>query len=63
MLRADLTAMVVREFSGTLVASAPLALCADNGVMIAMAAHFSAEQKQYTPWERVRANPGWELVE
>lgn len=41
---------------------APLGLCTDNGVMIAIAGYFHAQKKDFTPWNRLTADPNWELA-
>lgn len=38
-------------------------VCMDNGVMIAMAGALHASRKEFTPWKKLSADPGWELVD
>ncbi len=62
LLRDDLAALVAHDFPKALLVRAPIGLCADNGVMIAIAGSFHAERGAYTHWRDLRADPGWELV-
>lgn len=39
----------------------PIPLCMDNAAMIATAGYFKARAKIYTPWQKISANPQWEL--
>lgn len=39
-----------------------IALCTDNAVMIALAGYFHALKKDFTPWQKLKADPNWELV-
>jgi len=36
--------------------------CTDNAVMIALAGYFHALNKNFTPWQKLKADPNWELV-
>lgn len=36
--------------------------CTDNAVMIALAGYFHALKKDFTPWQKLKADPNWELV-
>ncbi|MBI2985051.1 MAG: tRNA (adenosine(37)-N6)-threonylcarbamoyltransferase complex transferase subunit TsaD [Candidatus Kerfeldbacteria bacterium] len=62
LLRRRLSSIVNREFPGARYFQAPLSLCMDNGVMIAMAGAFHATHRRFTPWKKIRADPNWELV-
>lgn len=61
-LRHDLQTMVQRQLPRSVFFMPPLALCMDNGVMIAIAGAFRALQKDFTPWQKISADPNWELV-
>jgi N6-L-threonylcarbamoyladenine synthase len=62
-LRTALTSMVA-ELSPTIDFLTPsLPLCMDNGVMIAAAGAVRAMNKDFTPWKKLSADPGWELVD
>lgn len=39
-----------------------IAFCTDNAVMIALAGYFHALKKDFTPWQKLKADPNWELV-
>jgi len=39
-----------------------LSLCTDNGAMIALAGSIQATHKRFTPWDKIEADPNWELV-
>lgn len=62
LLRQDLENMVLERLPGVRFITPPLPLCMDNGVMIAIAGAFRAQRKDYTPWEKIKADPNWELV-
>jgi N6-L-threonylcarbamoyladenine synthase len=62
MLRQRLARMVDRELAGVRYIQPALNLCMDNGVMIAMAGAFRAAKKDFTPWQKIKADPNWELV-
>lgn len=62
-LRRRLAVMIERRPLITHFVPAPLPLCMDNGVMIAVAGAFQARRKKFTPWKKLRADPGWELVD
>lgn len=36
--------------------------CTDNAVMVALAGYFHALKKDFTPWQKLKADPNWELV-
>lgn len=62
MLREKLQKMVTQGLPGTRFIPSSLPYCMDNGVMIALAAAFRAQNRQYTPWKKLSADPNWELV-
>lgn len=61
MLRQKMGAMV-RALPGVSYIQPVLPLCMDNGVMIAIAGAFRAQKKDFTPWQKIKADPNWELV-
>lgn len=62
LLRERLAQMIEKNFPGVIYKQPPFNLCTDNGVMIAMAGAFQAEKKRFTPWQKLSADPGWDLV-
>ncbi len=62
LLRRRLAAMTTQHLPGVQYVQPALGLCMDNGVMIAMASAFRAQQKKFTSWQKLRADPNWELV-
>lgn len=72
LLRQSLAGAVRRDLPGVTYVQPALNLCTDNGVMIAMAAclrlspvgpgAFRAQQRDFMPWQKLRADPNWELV-
>ncbi len=63
MLREKLQNMVTTELPETRFVPPVLSLCMDNGIMIAIAGTFRAQKKDFTPWKKLSADPGWELVD
>lgn len=61
-LRHDLQAMVSKELPTVAFVPPVLPLCMDNGVMIAIAGAVHATRREYTPWQKIKADPNWELV-
>jgi len=61
LLRQRLTSMANKDFPGIRYFQPPLPLCMDNGVMIAMAGTFRAAKRDFTPWQKIKADPNWEL--
>lgn len=62
LLRQDLGTMVSERLPGVRFITPPLPLCMDNGVMIAIAGAFRAQKNDFTPWQKIKADPNWELV-
>lgn len=62
LLREKLQSMVKEDLPGVRFIPPALSLCMDNGVMIAMAGTFRAQKKDFTPWQKLSADPNWELV-
>lgn len=63
LLRHRLAEMIARDLPGVAFVPPVLPLCMDNGVMIAMAGAVQARRRQFTPWRKLTADPGWELVD
>lgn len=61
-LRSGLVRLVQQQFPHVVMHVPPLSLCMDNGVMIAAAGALRALRHEYTPWRKLTADPGWELV-
>lgn len=62
LLRQQMGQMVAKELPGVEYVQPVLSLCADNGVMIAVAGCFRALKKYFADWRTIDANPNWELV-
>lgn len=62
LLREQLRNMI-GTLPGTQLYEPDMAMCMDNGVMIAAAGAIHATQKKFTPWQKLSADPGWELVD
>lgn len=62
LLREMLQKMALQDLPGTRFIPPSLPYCMDNGVMIAIAGAFRAQRKEFTPWKKLSADPGWELV-
>jgi N6-L-threonylcarbamoyladenine synthase len=62
LLREQLRNMI-GTLPGTQLYEPDMAMCMDNGVMIAAAGAIRATQKKFTPWQKLSADPGWELVD
>ena len=39
----------------------PLKYCGDNAAMIAVAGYFHALKKDFTPFDKIRIDPNWQL--
>lgn len=61
-LRKHLQQTVQRMLPGVTYVQPALNLCMDNGVMVAMAGAFRAGRRDFTPWQKIKADPNWELV-
>lgn len=61
-LRIKLQHMIEKNLPDVHFVPPALELCMDNGVMIAMAGLLRAQKKEYTPWQKLSADPNWELV-
>ena len=35
--------------------------CTDNAAMVAVAGYFHAKKKDFTPWQKLKVDPNWEL--
>lgn len=61
-LRAALRTRVMAEHPSVHYIEPELHLCTDNGAMIAIAGALRLRKKDVAPWQRVQANPNWELT-
>ena len=61
-LRSMLQTMVAHDLPGVDYIEPALSLCMDNGVMIAIAGVFRAKRKDFIHWQKIQADPNWELV-
>lgn len=60
-LRVALRAALTEELPAVGYREPALEFTGDNAAMIAAAGYFRARAKQFTPWERLRADANWEL--
>ena len=60
-LRLELARKLKRRFPEIEYAPPNLAYCGDNAAMIAAAGYFHAKRRDFTPWEKLDADPNWEL--
>ena len=37
--------------------------CMDNGTMIAITGYYQAKNKNFTKWNKIKANPNWEIYQ
>lgn len=61
VLRSRLEQMVAR-FPKVAFIPPVLPLCTDNGAMTAIAGALRARRKDFTSWQKIKADPNWELV-
>lgn len=62
LLRQAMRRGLRRELPNVRYCEPALNLCADNGAMIAIAGLFHAQRRDFTPWQKIVADPNWELV-
>ncbi len=60
-LRRALGAELAARLPGIRYAEPPLQYCTDNAAMIAMAGYFAARRDKFDKWQKMEADPGWEL--
>lgn len=60
-LRSTLSEVMNKEFPGTNIHLPPPGYSMDNGAMIAVAGYYQAVEKNFTPWEKLAANPNWRI--
>jgi len=60
-LRNILTARTIKELPKVTLHAPPISLCTDNAAMIAAAAHTHAQEKDFTPWQKLSADPNLRL--
>ncbi|MFH0951730.1 MAG: tRNA (adenosine(37)-N6)-threonylcarbamoyltransferase complex transferase subunit TsaD [Patescibacteria group bacterium] len=54
-------AQAIKKSTKTKYYQPNLKYCTDNAAMIAIAGYFNTKLKRYTPWQKIEANPNWEL--
>lgn len=62
VLRRELRGELTKTFPNLIQVQPVLPLCMDNGAMIGIAGAFRARVKDFTPWQKITADPNWELV-
>jgi len=61
-LRQQLKKRLKEKLTNCLYLQPPVKLCTDNASMIAIAGYFHTLKKDFTPWQKLFADPNWELV-
>jgi len=61
-LRQELKAKIKKNLPNLKFLKPNIQHCTDNAVMIALAGYFHALKKDFTPWQKLKADPNWELV-
>ncbi len=61
-LRKQLAQTLKQGLPKTKFYTPPLWLCTDNATMIAIAGYFRARHQDFTPWQKLSADPNWELI-
>jgi len=60
-LRDTLQSAVSNQQSAMNLRVPPLRYTMDNGTMIATAGYFHAIKKDFTPWQKLEADPNWKI--
>lgn len=60
-LRNDLKKEIKKNFINTKFLLPDLDYCTDNAAMIAVTGYFHAKKKQFTPIDKIKIDPNWEL--
>jgi N6-L-threonylcarbamoyladenine synthase len=60
-LRERFVEMMRRELPNTRYQMPDTKYCTDNAAMIAAAGYFHAIKKDFTPWQKLKVDPNWEL--
>ena len=60
-LRADLEKEIKKEIPKVNFLLPDLDYCTDNAAMIAVAGYFHAKKKNFTPIDKIKVDPNWEL--
>ncbi len=60
-LRQQFVATTKKEMPNTKYQIPDTKYCTDNAAMIAAAGYFHAVKKDFTPWQKLKVNPNWEL--
>ncbi len=61
LLRKTLKEKVKKELPNSYFLTPNSSLCTDNAAMIAAAGYFHALKHESTPWQKIKADPNWEL--
>lgn len=61
-LRATLAALVSTDYPEGALTLPPLFATVDNAPMIAVAGYFHARRKNFTPWNKITADPNWRIA-
>lgn len=60
-LRERFVAEMEKELPGVEWSIPPFEYCTDNAAMVAAAGYFHTVKKDFTPWEKLKVDPNWEL--
>ncbi len=60
-LREQFVATMQKELPGVDWNIPPFEYCTDNAAMVAAAGYFHAVKKDFTPWQKLKVDPNWEL--
>ncbi len=61
-LQEKLSKAVKKELPNTIYNPLNTEYCGDNAVMIAATGYFHYLKKDFTPWQKIKINPNWELI-
>jgi N6-L-threonylcarbamoyladenine synthase len=61
-LQKQLKAAIANNLPKTKYTALPIEYCGDNAAMIAAAGYFHALKKQFISWEKLNADPNWDLA-
>ncbi|MBI5023331.1 MAG: tRNA (adenosine(37)-N6)-threonylcarbamoyltransferase complex transferase subunit TsaD [Candidatus Magasanikbacteria bacterium] len=61
-LQKQLKIAITDNLPKTKYTALPVEYCGDNAAMIAAAGYFHALKKQFIPWEKINADPNWDLA-
>ena len=61
-LQKQLKAAIANNLQKTKYTALPIEYCGDNAAMIAAAGYFHALKKEFISWEKLNADPNWDLA-